>query len=149
VKKGSMDKEKKNKEKADQLGQQYEDTNGAIKDLNKSKENTADEIKEFASVEGETSGKQTLVYGDKFAVGYVTTDPGQVIDEKKLFRLRPDLYKTLTKRVLDEDRLAQAVKDGTLKRKTLAKCFIPSSKEPQKRVHVVNLHEDKKGKKKK
>lgn len=126
-------------EKADKLGQTYEDLGDQIEDLKTAKDKTTNEIKTFAAVEGTVDGKKTVVNGKEFTVGFITTDPDKVLDHGKLRRaLDTDTWMSITTRIVDEKKLSHAIVKGKIKRKIVASCLVPSPVGPQKRVYVKN-----------
>jgi hypothetical protein len=134
-------------EKADQYGQEYDDLGAQIKDLASSKDKTASLIKGLADKHGQTEGKQTLVHGQRYSVGFITTDPDKVLDHGKLQRaLDNDTWVSITTRVVDEKKLSYAIVKGKIKRKVIAACLVQDPRPPQKRVYVKKKgkHETKK-----
>lgn len=136
--------------KADELGRDYNAYSDQIDDLTCAKDTVTSKIKAVAKASGRVDGKQTTITGDKFVIGFTTTDPGEDLDSKKLRKvIGKKVWLQITSRVLNNAKLEAAIKSGLITRTTLTKCMVPSAKKPQKRVIVreINIH-DVQGKKK-
>jgi len=66
--------------KADELGAEYDEVNEVIAVKGKELSSLKERIKGLARSKGTIDGKQTTIEGDKYRVGFSTTEPGQVAD---------------------------------------------------------------------
>jgi hypothetical protein len=139
------EKQRATMEKADELAKSYLRNKEMIDSLLRDQTATKSRIKTFAAISSLQTqmGRETLVFGREFAVGFLKTDGTKSVDYYKLFLMRPDLRKKLCRFVPVEELVEKAVRNGFLPRKILAKCLIQTGP-PQKRVVVKSIK--KKGK---
>jgi hypothetical protein len=131
------------KEMADTLGIEYmrlKEKQGAVA---LEVEKTTKTIKILADEKGEERGKNIIVEGDEYTVGYTLREPTPEIDFKKMFLILPHMRKMLCSFQPDMAKVEKAVKEGKLKRSTLRKFMVPSKKEPTKAVYVRKTTEEK------
>jgi hypothetical protein len=126
--------------KADKLGKEYDSYSDQIGELTKLKGKVTNQIKSLAAKDGTVDGKQTTLIGDNYIVGFVTTDPSDELDHKKLKKaIGKKMWLMITSRVLNNAKLELAIKEGKVPRTVLSKCMTPSSRKPQQRVIVKAL----------
>lgn len=134
----------KEAEIADRYGEDYFRSKERIDALLGIQETHKEVIKKFAKKADSKieQGKETLVFGNKFAVGFMNTDIPMTIDYKQLFKLRPDLEKLVCRLMPDEELVKKLVKSGKITKQLLAKCLTPCGK-AQERVVVKDLSKKK------
>jgi len=123
--------------RADELGISYVEVAAEAKDVYGRKEKIALKIKDFASRKGTVVGKQTIVIGRKYVVGFTTPEASKEIDYKKLLLLQPDLKDVIFSLMPDPDKVEKAVAEGVISKQLLAKCLKESDKELSDRVYVA------------
>jgi hypothetical protein len=125
--------------KADRLGEEYEANKERMSAIAQKQDSLKSIIKQFAEKCGQGKGKRIVVTGDSYEVGFITPEPTQDIDYNKLFELVPGLKAKITRPMVDEKFLSREIVKGKVSRKVLAKCLLPPSKEPEKRIYVAKL----------
>src|SRR5688572_2355733 len=140
-----VNKLQKETEEADELGESYLRSKEQIDALFRQQDSRKNKIKIFTSKAASQTviGRETLVFGKRFAVGFLTTDGTKAVNYKRLFKLMPAIEKKVCRFVPVEELVEKAVRSGILPRKILVKCLVPVGK-PQERVVVKDL--SKKGK---
>ena len=127
---------------ADELGEQYTGIREKITALGRQKDNIREDIVDLAEDVGVEEGKQTIVRGDKYIVGFITTTPTPVLDYKKLRQqISPDQWTQITQRIVDTELLETAIQTGKISRKIISRCLVKSDKTPQRRVLVSKIGE--------
>jgi hypothetical protein len=124
--------------KADKFGQEYTELVAARAEVDTKLVDCKDSIKSFAGKFGEEIGKQKVVTGKHFIVGYTIPDQSPTIDYDRLLKLRPSLENIITVKTVCPEKVAEAVTAGVISRKLLAKCLIPPDPaKAQQRISVT------------
>lgn len=120
---------------ADQLGHMYEEAKESEKSAKARADRANESIKALADDAGEDQGKERLVRGVKYEVGYTVCEPSPSADvEKAALVLDTKRLAQITKTVvvIDEKLLEKAVQTGTIAAKELMKFIVPGK--PFKRI---------------
>jgi len=118
-------------QKADELGTEYMASKEVIKQTQENLSNISAAVIALASKKGTRRGKQMLVDGDVFSVGYTLRAARGEFDLAKLKKLvDKKTFMSITSRVIDSRKLQDSVAEGVIKRSVLAKCYVegPPSK---------------------
>lgn len=127
---------------ADELGSKYMGYTDSIKDLVSALNAIKNRIKSLAKKNGSEDGKQVIVRGEQFVVGFIIPEPSEELNIKKLRKLiSNEDWLEISSRALDEKKLEKAIRAGNISRSDIAKCMEKSKKKPQERVYVKLIDE--------
>lgn len=118
---------------ADELGHDYFSARERASTASKMQKEIGDRIKLIAEEVGEREGDKSLVTGNQYVIGVLTTKAEMRVNWEAFKKLHKDLYLKLLSPAVDEKKVEQAVASGLLPRKLLLKYLVPKG-EPQKRL---------------
>lgn len=124
----------------DELGENYVSYSERLKTAAAQRAEVAQRIKDVAAEVGETHGDQTIVHGRSFIIGYSTVAPRKEVDWKAFFKAFPKFKEKLTDLLVNEKKVEDALRNGSLQRKLLLKFIInkPNAK-PTNRIIVKEV----------
>lgn len=108
--------------RADQLGRQYVDAQEIIK-VEQAKADAANtEIKELAEKHGTKTGKETIIAGSNFVVGFLETEASKTVSyELAKKHLPPQVFVRCTMETLDPKKVEALVDAGVISAAQLLK----------------------------
>lgn len=119
----------------DALASAYKRTQSDIADLTKKNEERRQAVFDIADQQGKAQGKGVYAIGKEYVIGKLVPDDSVTLDEERLLKLikrrDPQLYREVTKRVLDHDKLKAAVANKRITRKELKPFLIVREASPR------------------
>lgn len=123
---------------ADELGHDYFAARERASTAVKAQQEIGSRIKLVAEEVGEREGDKSLITGNQYVVGVMTTKPEMQVNWAAFRKTHQALYAKLLSPAIDDAKVEQAIASGLLPRKLLQKYLVPKG-EPQKRLVCTRI----------
>lgn len=120
---------------ADQLGNYYDELGESINTLSRDRDKVKDKVKNLAVKHGKKSGKETIISGNIYEVGFQDVEDSKVFDPVLAEKLLDEkTYRNLCRLQIDQKKLEKAVLTGIVSNRLFLKMFVQSRKGSQRIV---------------
>lgn len=111
--------------KADKLGDEYASAKEVEKAAVAATKQVTSDIKAFAESKGVENGKEVIVSGKTWEVGYVDAEPSNVVDTEATKKALPArLFNQVAVLAVDEAKLGELVRQGKVTQAQLLACCV-------------------------